>query len=111
MEKVFAIAQAQLDRNLVVVGQDHGNQLTSMYAVLSPTAGKQEMIDFLQQANQGQRLWLLELPPPLPGMPAVTCTCTDPAHIHASAMARSMQLRTVPAEGASFTPSSDPDSP
>lgn len=111
MEKVFAMAQAQFARNSAVMGQDHVNQLTSMIAVLPPTAGQQEMIDFLQQANQGQRLWLLELPLPLPGMPVVTCTCTDPAHVHASAMARSMQLRTVPAEGALSAPSTDPDSP
>ncbi len=95
IEQTFSIARVQQARNAAVTGQHQPAQLTSMLAVLPPLADRQGIIAFLKDANARQRLWLQALPPPVPGVPVVKCTCTDPSHIHSSPMASRLQMRTV----------------
>lgn len=111
IEKAFSIARVQKARNVAVTGQDHAAQLSSMLAVLPPLAGRQAIIAFLQDANARQRAWLQALPPPVPGVPLVRCTCKDPSHVHSSPLASSMQMRTVPAVIATDPPPVKADSP
>jgi hypothetical protein len=112
IEQTFAIARVQQARNAAVIDQRHPAQLTSMLAVLPPMADRQGILAFLQDANARQRLWLQALPPPVPDVPVVRCTCTDPSHIHSSPMASRLQMRTViPPVIATDPPPATADSP
>jgi hypothetical protein len=112
IEQTFSIARVQQARNAAVIGQHQPAQLTSMLAVLPPLADRQGILAFLQDANTRQRLWLQALPPPVPGEPAVRCTCTDPSHIHSSPLAGRLQMRTViSAVIATDPPPANADSP
>lgn len=69
IEHTFSIAKIQQARNEAVLGPQSPAQLTSLLATLPPQAGRQELFDFLQQANNSQRAWLQQTADPAAAPP------------------------------------------
>lgn len=72
IEKTFSIAEVQRKRNTTIVGPEPFIQLSSMQAILPPSATQEEMITFIQNADKNQRTWLKTLPSQSIAVPPVT---------------------------------------
>lgn len=69
IEHTFSIAKLQQARNASVLGPQSPAQLTSLSASLPLQASRQEIFDFLQQANNMQRAWLQQTADPAAAPP------------------------------------------
>lgn len=58
MAHTFSVAKAQQTRNAIRVGNSGATQLTSLLQVLPPQSDRQQIIDFLTDADSAQRAWL-----------------------------------------------------
>jgi hypothetical protein len=66
IEKTFSIASVQQSRNAAIVGPADAARLTSMHQTLPPTANRDEIKAFVQQASASQAAWLQSHPTPPP---------------------------------------------